>query len=96
MFDQAQLKTGQTVVVHGAAGNVGAYAVQPAHREGVQTVETAAMGDIPFVRDLGAHAVIDYRTQRFEEVVRDADASLIWLVAKHKRTRFRSCVEAGG
>jgi NADPH:quinone reductase-like Zn-dependent oxidoreductase len=52
LFDQAHLKAGQSVVIHGAAGNVGAYAVQLAHRAGVRIIATAATDDIPFVRDL--------------------------------------------
>ena len=66
LFDQAQLKAGQTVVIHGAAGNVGAYAVQLARRAGVRTIATASTDDIPFVRNLGADTVIDFKTQRFE------------------------------
>src|SRR5919198_3420676 len=61
LFDQAQLKTGQTVVIQGAAGNVGAYAVQLALRAGLRTIAIAAQDDISFLRNLGAEAVIDYR-----------------------------------
>jgi NADPH:quinone reductase-like Zn-dependent oxidoreductase len=50
LFDQARLKAGQTVVIHGAAGSVGAYAVQLAHRAGVRTIATAATDDISFLR----------------------------------------------
>ena len=89
LFDQAQLKAGQTVVIHGAAGNVGAYAVQLARRAGVRTIATAATDDIPFVRNLGANTVIDYRTQRFEEEVRDADA-VIDLVGGETQNAFVS------
>src|SRR5690349_16022576 len=48
LFDQAQLKSGQSVVIHGAAGNVGAYAVQLARGAGLQTIAIAATDDIPF------------------------------------------------
>jgi NADPH:quinone reductase-like Zn-dependent oxidoreductase len=74
LFDQAQLKAGQRMVIHGAAGNVGAYAVQLARRADVQAIATAATDEFPFVRDLGANTLIDFKTQRFEEKVRDADA----------------------
>ena len=74
LFDQAQLRAGQLVVIHGAAGNVGACAVQLAHRAGVRIIATAGTDDVSFVRDLGANTVIDFRTQRFEQEVRDADA----------------------
>ena len=95
LFDQAQLKAGQTVVIHGAAGNVGAYAVQLARRAGVRTIATAATDDIPFVRDLGADTVIDYRTQRFEEEVRDADA-VIDLVGGETQERSFQVLRRGG
>ena len=95
LFDQAQLKTGQTVVIHGAAGNVGAYAVQLARRAGMQTIATAAAGDISFVRDLGANTVIDYQTQRFEEQVREADA-VIDLVGGEMQNRSFQVLRRGG
>jgi NADPH:quinone reductase-like Zn-dependent oxidoreductase len=95
LFDHAQLKAGQTVVIHGAAGNVGSYAVQLARRAGVQTIATAATDDISFVRDLGANTVIDYRTQRFEEEVREADA-VIDLVGGETQDRSFQVLRRGG
>ena len=83
------------MVIHGAAGNVGAYAVQLARRAGVRTVGTAATDDIPFVRDLGANTVIDSRTQRFEEEVRDADA-VIDLVGGETQERSFQVLRRGG
>ena len=95
LFDQAQLKAGQTVVIHGAAGNVGAYAVQLARRAGLRTIATAATDDIAFVRNLGADTVIDYRTQRFEDEVRDADA-VIDLVGGETQKRSFQVLRRGG
>ncbi len=95
LFDHAQLKAGQTVVIHGAAGNVGSYAVQLARQAGVQTIATAGADDISFVRDLGANTVIDYRTQRFEEQVRDADA-VIDLVGGETQDRSFQVLRRGG
>jgi NADPH:quinone reductase-like Zn-dependent oxidoreductase len=95
LFDHAQLKAGQTVVIHGAAGNVGSYAVQLARQAGVQTIATVSTGDISAARDLGANTVIDYRTQRFEEVVRDADA-VIDLVGGETQTRSFQVLRRGG
>jgi NADPH:quinone reductase-like Zn-dependent oxidoreductase len=95
LFDQAQLKAGQTVVIHGAAGNVGAYAVQLARRAGVRTIATAATDDIPFVRNLSANTVIDFQTQRFEEEVRDADA-VIDLVGGETQKRSFQVLRRGG
>lgn len=95
LFDQARLKEGQTVVIHGAAGNVGSYAVQLARRAGLQTIATAAADDIPLLRDLGADAAIDYRAQRFEEHVREADA-VIDLVGGETQKRSFQVLRRGG
>jgi NADPH:quinone reductase-like Zn-dependent oxidoreductase len=95
LFDHAQLEAGQTVVIHGAAGNVGSYAVQLAHLAGVQTIATVSTGDISVARNLGANTVIDYRTQRFEEEVRSADA-VIDLVGGETQERSFQVLRRGG
>ncbi len=95
LFDHARLSAGQTVVIHGAAGSVGAYAVRLARRAGLRTIATAGTHDIPIVRDLGADTVIDYKNQRFEEEVRDADA-VIDLVGGETQTRSFQILRRGG
>jgi NADPH:quinone reductase-like Zn-dependent oxidoreductase len=95
LFDHAQVKAGQTVVIHGAAGNVGSYTLQLARRAGVQTIATVATDDISVARDLGANTVIDYRTQRFEEEVRGADA-VIDLVGGETQSRSFQVLRRGG
>jgi len=76
LFDQARLEAGQTVVIHGAAGNVGAYAVQLARRARLRSIATVGTKDIDYVRALGADKVVDYHTQPFEDGVKEADAVL--------------------
>jgi NADPH:quinone reductase-like Zn-dependent oxidoreductase len=95
LFDHARLEPGQTVVIHGAAGNVGAYAVQLAHRAGVRTVGTALAPDIPLVCSLGADTAIDFQAQRFEEVVAQADA-VIDLVGGDTQKRSFQVLRRGG
>jgi NADPH:quinone reductase-like Zn-dependent oxidoreductase len=95
LFDHARIKEGQSLLIHGAAGNVGAYAVQLARRAGVRTIVTAATNDIPFVRDLGADKAIDYRTERFEKEVRDVDA-VIDLVGGDTQERSFQVLRRGG
>ncbi|MGN8543671.1 NADP-dependent oxidoreductase [Bradyrhizobium sp. 13971] len=95
LFDHAQLEAGQTVVIQGAAGNVGSYAVQLARQAGVQTIATVSTGDISAVRDLGANIVIDHRTQRFEKEVQDADA-VIDLVGGETQERSFKVLRRGG
>ena len=95
LFDHAQLKAGHTVLIHGAAGSVGAFAVQLARRAGLRTIATAARDDAAFVRDLGADSVIDYRTERCENKVRDADA-VIDLVGGDTQRRSFQVLRRGG
>jgi NADPH:quinone reductase-like Zn-dependent oxidoreductase len=95
LFEQAQVTAGQTVVIHGAAGNVGAYAVQLARRAGVSTIATAGADDFAFLRSLGANTLIDFRARRFEEDVRDVDA-VIDLVGGETQTRSFQVLRRGG
>jgi NADPH:quinone reductase-like Zn-dependent oxidoreductase len=95
LFDQAQLKPGETVLIHGAAGNVGAFAVQFARRAGVRVVATVFGDDAGFVKDLGTDTVIDSQKQRFEEEVPEVDA-VIDLVGGETQTRSFQVVRRGG
>jgi hypothetical protein len=95
LFDQAQLIAGQTVLIHGGAGNVGAYAVQLARRAGIRTIATAATDEIAFVRELGAHTVVDFQTERFEDAVRNVDAVLD-LVGGETQNRSFKVLRRGG
>lgn len=95
LFDHAQLQRGQTVVIHGAAGNVGAFAVQFAHHAGLRIFATASADDASFVHELGADTVIDFRKERFEEAVRNADA-VIDLVGGETQTRSFQALRRGG
>ena len=92
---QARLVRGQSVLIHGAAGNVGAYAVQLAKGAGIRVSATAGAADLAYVRDLGADAVIDYRTTAFEDAVRDVDA-VIDLVGGAVQDRSFAVLRRGG
>ncbi|HKR09088.1 MAG TPA: NADP-dependent oxidoreductase [Gemmatimonadaceae bacterium] len=73
LVERGRLAAGQRVLIHGAAGGVGNLAVQLAHSRGARVTATASAANLDFVRSLGADEVIDYRAQRFEDVVRDVD-----------------------
>ena len=75
LFDHAQIEKGERVLIHGAAGGVGTYAVQLAKWKGAEVIATASPKDLHFVGELGASEVIDY-TQHFEEKVKDVDVVL--------------------
>jgi NADPH:quinone reductase-like Zn-dependent oxidoreductase len=74
VIETANVEKGQHVLVHGAAGGVGAYAVQLAHWKGARVTGTASAGNLEFVRSLGAENVIDYNATCFETVLKDVDA----------------------
>jgi NADPH:quinone reductase-like Zn-dependent oxidoreductase len=95
LFEQAHLTGGQTVLIHGAAGNVGAYAVQLAHRAGLRVIATAGACDADYVRSLDADEVIDFRGERFENKVKTVDA-VIDLVGGEILQRSFSVLKGGG
>lgn len=76
LFEYANATPGQAVLIHGAAGNVGAYAVQLARQAGLHVIATAAAADIDYVRGLGAERVLDYKKERFEESLSGLDIVL--------------------
>ncbi|MGA8145141.1 MAG: NADP-dependent oxidoreductase [Candidatus Acidiferrales bacterium] len=76
LFDHGNLAAKQRVLIHGAAGGVGIFAVQLSHWKGAYVIATASAGHRDFLRGLGADEVIDYADQKFEEVVRDVDLVL--------------------
>ena len=76
LFEYAHVTPGQSVLIHGAAGNVGAYAVQLASRAGLRVVATAKSADLDYVRGLGAGRVVDYQTERFQELLSGMDIVL--------------------
>ncbi len=76
LFEDGALQAGQRVLIHGAAGGVGVYAVQFARWKGAQVIGTASTANVEFVHALGAEMVIDYTTTPFEQLVYDVDLVL--------------------
>jgi NADPH:quinone reductase-like Zn-dependent oxidoreductase len=76
LFDYARVTAGQTVLIHGGAGNVGGYAVQMAAQAGLHVVATAGSRDLDYVRGLGAERVLDYKKERFDESLTGVDVVL--------------------
>jgi NADPH:quinone reductase-like Zn-dependent oxidoreductase len=73
LFEHANLVARQSVLIHGAAGGVGVFAVQLARWAGAQVIATASARNGDFLRELGATEIIDYTTTRFEEVIKPVD-----------------------
>lgn len=73
LISEGELKAGQTVLIHAAAGGVGQFAVQLAKRLGATVIGTASASNLEFVKSLGADQAIDYTKTAFEDVVREVD-----------------------
>jgi NADPH:quinone reductase-like Zn-dependent oxidoreductase len=74
VVDTIQLRDGDDLLVHGAAGGVGHLAVQIAKARGANVIGTARAEQAGFLAELGVDQAIDYREQRFEQLVADLDA----------------------
>jgi NADPH:quinone reductase-like Zn-dependent oxidoreductase len=96
LFEHGGLQEGQRVLIHGGAGGVGHLAIQFAKAKGAAFVATTVSGsDLDFVRDLGADQAIDYRAERFEEMVRDMDL-IFDLVSGETQDRSWPALKQGG
>ncbi|MDH2343353.1 NADP-dependent oxidoreductase [Bradyrhizobium sp. SSUT77] len=74
--ERIRLKPGQKVFIPAGAGGIGTFAIQLAKYLGAKVGTTTSTGNVDLVRSLGADEVVDYKTQQFEEVLRDYDAVL--------------------
>jgi NADPH:quinone reductase-like Zn-dependent oxidoreductase len=95
LFDHAAVREGQTVVVHGGAGNVGAYAVQLARAKKARVIATVRNGDADYVRSLGADEVINTETVNLADFARRADA-VIDTVGGALQEQLFTLVKPGG
>jgi NADPH:quinone reductase-like Zn-dependent oxidoreductase len=73
IVDLGRVKPGQRVLIHGAAGGVGNLAVQFAKAKGAYVIGTASANNFDFLKELGANEVINYKTQKFEELLSNID-----------------------
>ena len=76
LVEKAGLKKGQKVFIQAGSGGVGTLAIQLAKHLGATVATTTSAANAALVKSLGADVVIDYRTQDFEDVLRDCDVVL--------------------
>jgi len=95
LFDHGRLHAGERVLIHGAAGGVGHFAVQFAKDRGAHVIVTAHQEDGDLLRQLGADEIIDYTRERFEEQVHDIDLVLD-LVGGETQRRSWKVLRHGG
>ena len=95
LFGDGELCAGQRILIHGAAGGVGLFAVQLARWKGAQVIGTTSTANVDFVRSLGAETVIDYTITPFEEVVSEVDLVLD-TIGGETLQRSMTVVKRGG
>jgi NADPH:quinone reductase-like Zn-dependent oxidoreductase len=95
LFDHGKLEQGQLVLIHGAAGGVGHFAVQFARARGAQVIATCGPQDKGFVLGLGAKEVIDYKAERFEDEVEKVDL-VFDLIGGDTQARSIGIIRPGG
>jgi NADPH:quinone reductase-like Zn-dependent oxidoreductase len=93
--DRVQAKPGMKILIHGAAGAVGTFAISMAKNAGAQIIATAAHRDFDYLKSLGAKQLIDYKKERFETQIRNVDAA-VDLVGGDTLARTYSVVKKGG
>ncbi|MGW7510373.1 NADP-dependent oxidoreductase [Streptomyces massasporeus] len=76
LTEHADLRPGQRVLIHAAAGGVGHVAVQIAKARGAYVIGTASAGKHEFLRSIGVDETIDYRETDVTEAVKDVDVVL--------------------
>lgn len=95
IFEQGKVKRGTRVLVQGASGSVGAYAVQFAKSAGAEVFATAFAKNIDYVRSLGADKVIDVSSARFEDDAKNMDV-VIDTVGGDTQNRSFGVLNPGG
>lgn len=95
LFEHGGLTQGQRVLIHGAAGGVGSFAVQLARLRGAYVIGTASTANVDRVRILGAEEVIDHTQTRFEDAVGPVDVVFDTVGGDRLRRSF-AVVRAGG
>ena len=73
IFEFGKLQPGQRILIQGASGGVGSFAVQFAKAKGAYVIGIASTDNLEHLKQLGADEVIDYKTQKFEDLVREID-----------------------
>ena len=96
IFTHGYLEKGQTILIHGGAGAVGAYAVQLASHAGATVIATASGDNEAYVKSIGASRVINYREAQFESVLREKVDMVFDLIGGDTQKRSFLVLKEGG
>ncbi len=92
--EEIKLQKDQKILIHGGAGGIGSMAIQLAKHVGAFVATTVKKEDFDFVKSLGADQVIDYSSEKFEEIVQDFDA--VFVTAKDSLDSSIDVLKSGG
>ncbi len=95
LIDTANLRSGQQILIHAAAGGVGSAAVQIARAVGAHVVATCSQANVDYVRSIGADEVVAYDREAFERVVRDMDV-VFDVIGGEVHKRSYQVIKRGG
>lgn len=93
--DEMKLASGQKILIHGGTGGIGSISIQLAKHLGAYVATTVSKKDVDFVKNLGADEVIDYKSEKFEERLKDYDA-VYDTVGGETTNRSFSVLKKGG
>jgi NADPH:quinone reductase-like Zn-dependent oxidoreductase len=96
IFTHGYLEKGQTILIHGGAGAVGAYAVQLASHAGATVIATASGDNEAYLKSIGASRVINYREAQFEKVLREKVDMVFDLIGGDTQKRSFLVLKEGG
>ena len=87
IFEYGKLQPGQRILIQGASGGVGTFAVQFAKAKGAYVIGIASTNNLEYLRQLGANEVIDYKSQRFEDLLHNID--VVFEASPHRDNNER-------
>ena len=95
LFEAASIQSGQSVLIHAAAGGVGHFAVQLAKWAGARVIGTASKNNLDFLMELGVDEAIDYQATRFEDVVHKVDVVLDAIGGETQKRSWKVLAKGG-
>src|ERR671914_1360594 len=97
LIETMELGKGQKILIHGGAGGIGSISIQLANHLGAHVATTVSTDDTEFVKDLGASELVDYKTQKFEDVLsHDYDAAFDTVGGETYTRSFKILKRGGG
>lgn len=95
LLDKANLSKGQNVLIYGASGSVGSYAVQIAGQKGSRVTGVCSTSNFEMVKSLGAESLIDYNKEDYAKGKEKFDI-IFDAVGKTKKSKAKKVLKTGG